>query len=267
MNDDYNRDAGSHYHNADAEISTGLAEAEDMSRTFMNRVYAWMAGGLIITGIVAYLVCTAMMNNVPMIDTTTGAIVNEGSIFWSSKFILFAIIAEFGLVLWLSFGIMKMSPQIAGICFLVYSALTGITLAPVLMAYTQASVYSAFFAAAGTFAATSLFGYLTNRDMSGIGAFCFMGLIGVIIASLVNMFFKNEGVAMILSYVSVVIFTGLTIYDTQKLKLLGRGISEDGEDAAENQNFHRVAIIGALQLYLDFINLFLALLRILGKRR
>lgn len=264
MNDreDYRANTRASDYRHAAESVEPYADA-DASRTFMNRVYNWMAGGLAVTGIIAWLVFQYMGENVPtrLADgSTTG-----GSIFWSPGFMLVAILVQFGLVIWLSAGIRKMSPMAAGVSFLVYSAISGITLSPIFFVYTQSAIFAAFFTCAGMFAATSLVGYITKMDLSGIGGFCFMALIGIIIASIVNIFIHSEGLDKIITYVGVFVFIGLTAWDTQKLKQMG-GILGSG-DAAYSDEFHKYAVLGALTLYLDFINLFLMLLRIFGGNR
>ncbi len=236
-------------------------EAEADARTFMNRVYNWMAGGLAITGIISYLVYQVMMESRPVADAY-GNTVSGGSIFWSSGFMLMMILLEFGLVMWISVGINKMAPATAGICFLLYAAINGVTLAPIFMVYTESTIYTAFFTCAGTFAVTSLVGYITKMDLSGIGSFCMMGLIGLIIASVVNMFVQSSGFDKFLTYIGVALFVGLTVWDTQKLKQAGEAL--DGME--RTSAFHKYAILGALNLYLDFVNLFLLLLRLFGRR-
>jgi len=263
-NNDFNlKNAGSGYaRNPEAAADT-FHEDADASRTFLNRVYNWMAGGLAITGIIAYLIAQTMMENAPVI--VNRAVVKEGSFLWSPGFMLLMVLVEFGLVIWLSAGINKMQPMTAGICFLLYAAVSGVTLAPIFIVYTESSIYGAFFAAAGTFAAVSLFGYITKKDLSGVGSFCFMALIGIVIASLINLFVKSEGFDKIISYIGVFVFIGLTAWDTQKLKQMGGIVG--GEGMAYSDMFHKYAILGALTLYLDFINLFLMLLRLFGNRR
>lgn len=241
------------------EMGENAREDAEASHTFLNRVYNWMAGGLAITGIVAYLVAQSMMANPP--NRLTGS---EGSIFWSPGFMLLMILVELGLVIWLSAGIRRMQPLTAGICFLLYAAVSGVALAPVFLTYTASAVYGAFFASAGTFAAVSIYGYVTKSDLSGVGSFCYMALIGIIIASLINLFLRSEGFDKVISYIGVFVFIGLTAWDTQKLKQMGGIVGNEG--MAYSPEFHKYAILGALSLYLDFINLFLMLLRLFGGR-
>jgi hypothetical protein len=213
---------------------------------FMVRVYNWMTAGLVVTAGVAYSVATS--------PTLVQAIANP----W----ILFPlVIAQLGLVFWLASRVMQMSAAQATGVFMLYSALTGVTLSFVFLAYTAASLTSTFLVTAGTFGAMSFYGYTTKRDLTAMGSFLFMGLIGIIIASLVNFFLQSPMVYWLVTYAGVLIFVGLTAYDTQKIKemnILGNeGTEEDTKEAVR----------GALTLYLDFINLFLMLLRVMGNRR
>ena len=214
---------------------------------FFTRVYGWMAGGLALTALVAWTVASS--------PELLSVIVGNKIVFYGLMF------AELGLVVWLSGMIGKMSPTTAAGAFLVYSALNGATLSVILLLYTGGSVASAFAVTAGTFAGMSIYGMTTKRALDGLGSFCFMGLIGVVIASLVNLFLKSTMLEFVLSCVSVVVFVGLTAWDTKKLKTMAYGLDPDSAEAKTG------AIRGALALYLDFINLFLALLRLFGRRR
>lgn len=178
---------------------------------------------------------------------------------------LVMVLVEFGLVIWLSAGVNKMNPMVAGISFLAFSVVNGITLAPIFFCYTQSAIYSAFFTCAGMFAVTSIFGYITRADLTGVGSFCMMGLFGIIIATIVNWFMKSEGLDTFIAYAGVFIFLGLTAWDTQKLKQAGGYLGSDEMEGTDY--FHKFAILGALELYLDFINLFLMLLRLFGRSR
>ncbi len=213
---------------------------------FMVRVYNWMTLGLALTGGVAFLVAT------------TPALLQVVASPWVS-FPL--ILLQLGLVVWLATRVMQMSAVQATGVFLLYSALTGVTLSFVFLVYTTASLTSTFFVTAGTFGAMSFYGYTTKRDLTSWGSFLFMGLVGIIIASIVNMFLQSSMVYWLVTYAGVLIFVGLTAYDTQKIKemnILGNeGTEEDTKEAVR----------GALSLYLDFINLFLMLLRVMGQRR
>ena len=222
------------------------ATAAEQQR-FMVRVYNWMTAGLGITGFMAFYISNspAMMN----------------IIFGNPIIPIALIIAQIGLVFWLASRVMQMSASKATGVFMLYAGLTGITFSVIFMAYTTASIFSTFLVTAGTFGAMSLYGYTTKKDLTSWGSFLFMGLIGIIIASLVNMFMQSSMMHMIITYAGVLIFVGLTAYDTQKIKemnILGNeGTEEDTKEA----------IRGALTLYLDFINLFLMLLRLMGDRR
>jgi hypothetical protein len=221
---------------------TSVAEAQ---QTYLAKVYAWMVGGLLITSLTMVGVYT------------TGIYV---SIITSPLFYVL-IIAELGLVFGLSGAIHKMSAQVAGLLFLGYSLLNGLTLSVIMIAYTQATIYTTFFIAASMYAALSLFGYTTKKDLSGVGRFMFMGLIGLVIAMVVNFFIGSSAIDFVVSVIGVIIFAGLTAYDTQKIK------EEYTVMQAGNEIATKSAIIGALRLYLDFINLFLFLLRLLGGGR
>ena len=214
---------------------------------FMVRVYNWMTAGLAITGFMAFYVS----NNETIM----------GIIFGNPFMPIVLMIVQIGLVFWLASRVMQMSVSQATGVFMLYAGLTGITFSFIFVVYTSASITSTFLVTAGTFGAMSLYGYTTKKDLTSWGSFLFMGLIGIIIASVVNMFMQSNMMHMIITYAGVLIFVGLTAYDTQKIKemnILGNeGTDEDTKEA----------IRGALTLYLDFINLFLMLLRLMGDRR
>ena len=214
---------------------------------FMVRVYNWMTAGLAITGFMAFYVS----NNETIMSI----------IFGNPIMPIVLMIAQIGLVFWLASRVMQMSVSQATGVFMLYAGLTGITFSFIFVVYTSASITSTFLVTAGTFGAMSLYGYTTKKDLTSWGSFLFMGLIGIIIASVVNMFMQSTMMHMIITYAGVLIFVGLTAYDTQKIKemnILGNeGTDEDTKEA----------IRGALTLYLDFINLFLMLLRLMGDRR
>ena len=206
-----------------------------------------MAAGLMLTAIVALFTI-----QIPALL----------EILLSSRFTFIGLFAvQIGLVIWLSARVEKMSASTATLVFLGYSALTGITLSVIFLVYTAESLASTFFVTAGTFGAMSAYGYVTKRDLTRLGSFMMMGLIGMILASVVNIFLKNSTVYWITTYIGILIFVGLTAYDTQKIKLM----SQMGFDGTETEQ--KGAIMGALRLYLDFINLFLLLLRVMGNRR
>jgi uncharacterized protein len=217
--------------------------AADVERRFMASVYRWMTLGLLVTSGVAFYVATS--------PSALQAIFGNKMIFWG------LIIAQFGLVIALSAAVNKLSAGTAGALFLLYSALTGATLSVVLIAYTGASVAGAFAATAGTFLAMSFYATVTKRDLSSWSTFLFMGLIGIVIASIVNIFTKSGMVSWVISAAAVVVFTGLTAYDTQRLRRM----------AAAGAGVAALPVNGALSLYLNFINLFLSLLNLFGGRR
>ncbi|MBG3020689.1 Bax inhibitor-1/YccA family protein [Proteus mirabilis] len=217
-------------------------------QTFMAQVYGWMTVGLLLTAFVALYVASSE------------ALL---SMIFSSKVVFFGlIIAQLGLVFVLSGMVHKMSGAMATSLFMLYSVLTGVTISSVLLVYTASSIASTFFICAAMFGALSVYGYTTKSSLTGMGSFLFMGLIGIIIASIVNIFMQSSMMSMVISYAGVLIFAGLTAYDTQKLKDMGNEINQE-----DKENMRRYSIMGALTLYLDFINLFLMLLRILGDRR
>ncbi|MEI6779073.1 MAG: Bax inhibitor-1/YccA family protein [Chloroflexales bacterium] len=225
-----------------------LSSPTDVLRqqSVLTRVYAWMTAGLLTTGAIAMTVANS--------SALAGMIIGNPIIFFG------LMIAEIAMVWVLSANLMRLAPAVAMGMFLGYAALNGLTLSVIFLAYTRASIASTFFITAGTFATMSLIGYTTKRDLTQLGGMLFMALIGLIIASVVNMFVASSALAWVISYVGVLIFVGLTAYDTQKIKrMIAEVRGEDGEQ--------RVAIYGALNLYLDFINLFLYMLRILGNRR
>lgn len=216
-------------------------------RTILKNVYLWMTGGLFLTAVVARaFVGTAlfyqMMRN-PML-------------------MFGLIIAELVLVFRLSSGIQKMSVQAAIISFAVYAALNGINMSSIFLMYGLGTVYNAFFATATMFGAISLYAVTTKRDLSGIGHYLMMGLIGLIAASLVNFFLRSSGLDYLISYAGVILFTGLTAYDTQMIRNMSRNLSSRSDE----DTFMKMSILGALKLYLDFINMFLFILRIFGRR-
>ena len=222
-------------------------EVEELQRSFVTRVYGWMAAGLLITGICSL----ATVQSQALLE-----------LIFANRFVyLGLIIAQLGLVVWLSARLAAMSAMTATLVFIAYAALTGVTLGAVFLLYTLSSIASTFFVTAGTFGCMSVYGLVTRRDLSGWGSFLMMGLIGMIIASFVNLFWHNEMLYWITSYIGIFIFVGLTAYDTQKIKAMSVVAAEGGEMEQKG------AIMGALRLYLDFINLFLLLLRIFGKRR
>ncbi|MBV5316847.1 MAG: Bax inhibitor-1/YccA family protein [Desulfobulbaceae bacterium] len=225
-----------------------IAQArQEASTIFLAKVFNWMAIGLAVTGCVAYLTAESGMARTLI----------------SSPLFLILVLAELGMVFFLSARIEKIQPATATGLFLGYSILNGLTLSVIFLAYTRASIAGTFLVTAGMFAAMAVYGLVTKRDLSGMGSFMFMGLVGIILASIVNIFLKSSGLYWAISAIGVLVFVGLTAYDVQKIKTIGEeGIMQQGESA-----IRRGAIIGALALYLDFINLFLMLLRFFGGSR
>ena len=222
----------------------------EMSAAFpalMRKVYLWMALALVITGLTAYFVATN--------ETLLTMLVTNQILFWGLA------IAELGLVIGLTAAINKLSLTTATLMFVIYSVINGATMSFIFLAYTASSITNVFFITAGTFVAMAAFGYFTKTDLSSMGKYLVMAIIGIIIASIVNIFTKSEGLTVILNYLGVLVFVGLTAYDSQKIKEMLLAAPDAGEGA------QKVALLGALSLYLDFINLFLYLLRILGSRR
>lgn len=232
-------------------------ETNEITKTFtrsvaqaslFRSVYVWMTLALVITGFTALYVAKSY--------TLLNLMLQNQMAFWG------VLIAELGLVFYMSARINRISFTTATILFIVYSILNGVTMSMLFLIYTMSSIATTFFVTAGTFGAMALFGYATKKDLTRIGNLCIMGVIGLIIASLVNMFLHNSMMDLIISYVGVLLFVGLTAYDSQKIKQM-----LSGEDIKVNETTQKIALMGALTLYLDFINLFLYLLRILGDRK
>jgi len=224
------------------------ARTEVLVNEFVRSVYNWMAIGLGLTGFVAFYIS----HSVTMLKLIFG-----------NPFLFFIlIIGELALVFSISGMMNRISARTATFLFILYSILNGLTLSFIFLAYTKTSIANTFFICAGTFIACSIYGWSTKRDLTSLGSFFFMGLIGIIIASLVNMFIRSSGLSLMISYIGVFVFIGLTAYDTQRIKDLALTCPIDADASV----IRKGAIIGALTLYLDFINLFLMLLRILGQR-
>ena len=231
-----------------AEIDQGL-------RSYMVKVYNYMAAGLGITAVAAVLTFMAAVDGsgASMQLTAFGKAIFTGPLMWV------LVLAPFAMVMFLSFRINSMSVSAAQLTFWIYAALMGVSFASLGLVYTHDSIARVFLTTAITFGAMSLYGYTTKRDLTSMGSFLFMGLIGIIVASLVNIFLASSGLSWVISVLGVLIFTGLTAYDTQKIKNMYLE-SDDGTVSG------RKAIMGALNLYLDFINLFLMMLRLFGNR-
>jgi hypothetical protein len=225
------------------------AQVQVRVNSFVRSVYNWMAIGLGITGVVAYGVA-----NSPGVR----------EIVFGAPLVFFGlIIAQLAMVFMISARIQRMQASTATMLFIVYSALNGATLSSIFLAYAQSAITSTFFICAATFTACSVYGWTTRRDLTTMGGFLTMGLIGIVIASVVNMFVQSGAVSTIVSYVGVLVFVGLTAYDTQDIKNMALAQPQDLDAGAVRKG----AILGALKLYLDFINLFLMLLRIFGSSR
>lgn len=227
-------------------------EKSDQSSVFarvMRNVYIWMALGLLMTGL------TAM--SVSKNGDIVYAMAANSALFWGLA------IAEILLVVVLSAAINRLSFPVAGIMFAIYAVLNGVTLSVIFLVYTMESIAQAFFVTAGTFAVMSAFGYFTKRELSTIGRIMYMLLIGLVIATVVNLFFHNSMLEMVLNYAGVIIFVGLTAYDTQKIK--NRLLVST--ELADGDTLGKIALMGSLDLYLDFINLFLYILRFMGRRK
>jgi uncharacterized protein len=213
--------------------------------SIMRQVYVWMGLAMLLTAAVAYVTV-----NTPLINLATNPLV-----------VLVAVVAEFGLVLGISFGFNRLSSSVAAVLFVAYAMLNGFTLSIVLLAFTTASVFTAFAATAALFGAMSIIGYTTQVDLSKMGTFLMMGVLGLVIAMVVNMFVNSGPLDLIISLAGVLLFTGLTAYDTQRIGRMAAGMGLNGEAAA------KLGLFGALKLYLDFINMFLFMLRLTGRRR
>ncbi|HEU5219182.1 MAG TPA: Bax inhibitor-1/YccA family protein [Gemmatimonadales bacterium] len=224
-----------------AEISRTEAQAG----LFLRAVYGWMCAGLAITAATAWYVAS----NPSLVQ----AIAGNRVAFWA------LIIAQFGIVIFLSARVQRLTPTVASALFVIYSGLTGVFLSFVLLLYTRESVATTFVTTAGMFGALALYGTVTKRDLTGVGQFVMMGLVGVVIASIISIFWQNDTFQFVLSICGVIVFTGLTAWDAQRLRAMAFALPENRTGS--------FAILGALSLYLDFINLFLFLLRFLGRRR
>ncbi len=234
---------------AEKQLNQPAERQWDVSAAFpvlMRKVYVWMTLALVITGFTAYGVATS--------PGILQAIYTNQILFWGM------IIAEFALVIGVSAAINRLSLTMATLMFILYSVINGALLSYIFLAYTASSIATVFFITAGTFGAMAFIGYTTKTDLTKMGKIVMMALIGLVIATIVNLFIKSSGFTMILSYIGVLVFVGLTAYDAQKIKQMLLQAPDAGEGA------QKMALLGALSLYLDFINLFIYLLRIFGKR-
>ena len=228
-------------------VATYPVMAAEEERSFLTRVMGWMCSGLLVTGVIAWAIGTS--------DSAANWVSNHPYVFLALLF------AELGAVIGLSALIGKMTPAVAAGVFLLYAAMNGVTFSLIFVVYTTASIFTTFLVTSAMFGALAVFGYVTKRNLSSLGSIAFMALIGLILASIVNLFWANDALYWITTYAGVAIFSALTAYDMQKVKKINVA-GDAGTDADK-----REAILGALALYLDFVNLFLYLLRIFGKRR
>ena len=237
-----------------AGARAGTAAVIDQGlRSYMLKVYNYMTIGLVVTGIVAY-------GAFAMAFDASGQLTGFGEAIYLSPLKWVVMLAPLAFVLVLSFGIQKLSTSTAQLLFWAFAAVMGLSLSSIFAVYTGGSIAKVFFITAGTFGAMSLYGYTTKRDLTQIGSFLMMGLIGIVIASLVNLFLQSDGLSFAISIVGVLVFVGLTAWDTQKIK-------ESYNESHGAELLAKGAIMGALSLYLDFINLFMMLLRLFGNQR
>jgi uncharacterized protein len=227
---------------APSEFRWALTER---TNTFLNAVYGWMCFGLVVTAATAWFTATS--------PTLFRTILANGPLFWALAFVQLAI------VFILSARVQQITSTTAAMLFIAYSALTGVTLSFVLLAFTGESIATTFLVSGGTFAGLAIYGTTTKRSLSGLGQILFMGLLGVVLASIVGIFWHSDALQFVLSFIGVFVFAGLTAYDAQSLTLMARDAPAEGLSS--------YAIVGALALYLDFMNLFLFLLRFTGNRR
>ena len=241
-------------------IKSSVSEAiiDQGLRSYMLKVYNYMASGVLLTGVVALFLFKMSVVTGPNGEILS--LTNLGNSIYNSGLAWIIMLAPLGVVFYMSFGIAKMSASKAQTVFWIFAGLMGASLSSIFLAYTGTSITRVFFITAGTFGAMSIYGYTTKRDLTKLGSFLFMGLIGIIIASLVNIFLKSSMMYFIISIIGVLVFVGLTAYDTQKIKNMYLA-SDSGELIGKK------AVMGALTLYLDFINLFIMFLRLFGQRR
>ena len=238
--------------------TTEQAVIDEGLRAYMLKVYNYMTTGLLLTGLVSYF-----FGKASIVSNEFGQIIGVtslGALLFNSPLKWVIMLAPLGFVFYLSAKIHKMSLSSAQITFWIFSVVMGLSLASIFIVYTQASIARVFFISSGTFAAMSLYGYTTKKDLTKLGGFLFMGLIGIIIASLVNLFLQSSALYFAISVIGVLVFVGLTAYDTQRIKEMY--YAGDSESTGGKK-----ALMGALRLYLDFINLFIMLLRLFGQRR
>jgi len=245
--------------NIQSKVTTAETHVVDEGlRAYMLKVYNYMSSGIFLTGIISLLLFKLSVTMAP--DGSIIGLTSIGNALYNSALMWIVMLAPLGVVFYMSFGIRKMSVAKAQMTFWIFAALMGASLSSIFLVYTGASITRVFFITAGTFGAMSIYGYTTKRDLTKLGSFLMMGLIGIIIASIVNIFMKSTMMYFVISILGVLIFVGLTAYDTQKIKNMYL-VSDSGEIMGKK------AVMGALTLYLDFINLFIMLLRLFGQRR
>ncbi|HEY5067832.1 MAG TPA: Bax inhibitor-1/YccA family protein [Xanthobacteraceae bacterium] len=251
---DRNLAARSGFGTAQVAIDAGL-------RAYMIRVYNYMASGVALTGVVSWLTYQAAGGDaIQVAGRQVTGLTSFGQAIFSGPLAIILLLGTLGLVFFMSFRINRLQPSTALLLFMVYAGLLGLMLSSIFLQYTMSSISRTFFISAASFGALSLYGYTTQRDLSPIGSFLIMGLFGLILAMLVNVFLGSQGLAFAISAIGVLIFAGLTAWDTQRIKEMYSAM-DDGTVAG------RKAVMGALSLYLDFINLFLFMLRFMGNRR
>ena len=237
--------------NTTATVGVPRAARDVGLRSYMLSVYNYMASGVLLTGIVAMLFANSSLINL-IVDPSTG---HATALFWVVLF------APLGLVIWLNAGINRMSTTTAQLIFWALAGTIGVQFSSLFLVYTGVSIAQTFFATAASFLGLSLWGYTTKRDLSGWGSFLIMGVVGLFVALLINIFLRSPAINLAVSAIGVLVFAGLTAYDTQKIKSIYFVVAGNGEAMA------KTAVVGALNLYLDFINMFLFLLRFMGNRR
>ena len=237
--------------NTAATVGVPRAARDAGLRSYMLSVYNYMASGVLLTGIVAMLFANSSLINL-IVNPATGQ---------ATPLLWIALFAPLAIVFALSFGINRISAGTAQMLFWLYAALVGVQFSTLFLVYTGVSIAQTFFAVAAAFLGLSLWGYTTKRDLSGMGSFLIMGVIGIFVALLINMFLRSPAMDLAVSAIGVLVFAGLTAYDAQKIKSIYFAVAGNGEAMA------KTAVIGALNLYLDFINMFLFLLRFMGDRR
>ena len=226
-----------------------------IAKSFMANVFMWMFGALFITGFIAYAFSNSdALRSVMYAPTVRGGIAPTG-LGW------LIMLAPLGFVLIMSFGYQRLSAAAMSILFILYSIVNGLSFSILFLVYAQSSIITCFFSAGAMFGVMAVMGYTTKKDLTGFGSIMMMGLFGIIIAMIVNFFLHSSGLEYMISFIGVLVFTGLTAYDVQKLKNIGAGVN------VQDATGHKLAIMGALNLYLDFVNLFLMLLRLFGRRR